>query len=52
MLRVPVQEIARLEQLTASSDFMPLLEEYAKDLADPKVRFGYAAEVTLPAYPR
>ncbi|KAK9831456.1 hypothetical protein WJX81_007265 [Elliptochloris bilobata] len=30
------QEIARLEQLTTNSMFMPLLEEYAKDLADPK----------------
>ena len=33
-----MQEMARLEQLTANPDFMPLLEDYAKDLADPKAR--------------
>lgn len=32
------QELERLETLTGSADFMPLLEEYAKDLADPKAR--------------
>lgn len=34
--KVSMQEMARLEQLTANSAFMPLLEDYAKDLADPK----------------
>jgi hypothetical protein len=32
------QELERLETLTGNADFMPLLEEYAKDLADPEAR--------------
>ena len=38
--KVSMQEMARLEQLTANPDFMPLLEDYAKDLADPKARWS------------
>ena len=30
------QELARLEKLADDPNFLPLLEDYAKDLADPK----------------
>lgn len=34
--QAPLQELARLEKLADAPEFLPLLEDYAKDLADPK----------------
>ena len=45
-----MQEMARLEQLTANPDFMPLLEDYAKDLADPKAWRCCSTELSVLAY--